>query len=253
MTLTSISPPTEGVRHKQSETSAFVGENEFGLGTLYISESFLIWISNDGRGFSLPYPSISMHAISRDTRNFSHPCIYIILDSPDEKIGSHETNVNVRCFADKMAACSLKTDSTTAAKSDVGATGTSESGDHNGSTRDGSGDEGDDENGEQSTTVEVRFVPADVESLEPMYQALSDCQTLHPDENESFSEDEDEYGNAPQFGGASEEFQFDDHGQLVLSRMRGVRTEDAAMEHDVQPGHGQDDEEMEMEQFEDAE
>jgi len=89
-----------------------------------------------------------------------------------------------------------------------------------------------------------------------MYQALSECQAMHPDENESFSEEEDEE-DEPQFGAASDEFRFDESGQLVMSRMRGVRTgDDETMEHEnpvrgIQ-GNDDDDEDMETGQFEDA-
>jgi len=250
--LTAINPPTEGIRHKQSDTAAFFGESDLGVGTLYISESFLIWISNEGRGFSLSYPTISMHAISRDSRTSPRPCIYMILDSIEEKPSGRETNVDERRFAEKMAACALKTDST-ASKTENVASGAGEEGEHNGSSKAESEGEGDDDE-EHSRSTEIRFVPADVDSLETMYQALSECQALHPDENESFSEDEDEDFSEPQMGGASDEFRFDDSGQLVLSRMRGVRTGDDAMpmEDEFHPAHEDDDEEMETGQFEDA-
>ena len=35
-----------------------------------------------GKGFSLEYPSISLHAICRDTSQFPHECIYCMMDSP---------------------------------------------------------------------------------------------------------------------------------------------------------------------------
>ncbi|PFX20774.1 Methylosome subunit pICln [Stylophora pistillata] len=35
-----------------------------------------------GKGFSLEYPSISLHAISRDTSQFPQECIYCMMDSP---------------------------------------------------------------------------------------------------------------------------------------------------------------------------
>jgi len=245
--LTAINPPTDGIRHKQTDTAAYFGENDLGVGTLYISESFLIWISNDGRGFSLPYPTISMHAVSRDPRTAPRPCIFMILDPLEEKSSGRETGVSER-FAEKMAACDLKTEST-ASKTETAASGASE-GEHNGSAREESEGEGDDDD---HRSAEVRFVPADGDSLETMYHALSECQALHPDENESFSDDdEDADFGVPQMGGASDEFRFDDSGQLVLSRMRGVRTDDA-MEHEYEPEPPEDDdEEMETGQFEDA-
>lgn len=42
----------------------------------------------------------------------------------------------------------------------------------------GSEDEGD------TKLLEVRFIPADPQSLDSMYKAMSDCQILHPDPQE---------------------------------------------------------------------
>lgn len=36
--------------------------------------------------------------------------------------------------------------------------------------------------------TEVRFVPADKGMLQEMFEALKECQTLHPDPNDSISE-----------------------------------------------------------------
>ena len=43
--------------------------------------SRLSWVSCDGGGFSLEYPSIAMHGVSRDTASFPHECLYLMLDS----------------------------------------------------------------------------------------------------------------------------------------------------------------------------
>jgi nucleotide-sensitive chloride channel 1A len=255
--LSAMNAPTEGIRHKQTEIAAFVNENEFGVGTLYISESVVTWISNDGRGFSLPYPTISMHAISRDGRSFHMPCIYMVLDLPSEK-NMGETNVNERNFSEKLAAaCSLQggtSETSTSMKSGSDTVGaTNDNGDHNGSGDHQNEEHEDNDDDEQGTAiVEVRFAPNDVASLEPMYQALSECQALHPDENESFSEDED--GEQAQFGGASDEFQFDEHGQLVVGRqMRGVQDPDNDAMEDEHEVHHVSDDDMETGQFDDAE
>lgn len=39
---------------------------------------------------------------------------------------------------------------------------------------------------------ELRFVPGDTSQLEAMYRALSHCQLLHPDPQDSVSEDEED-------------------------------------------------------------
>ena len=42
----------------------------------------LSWSDGDGKGFSLEYPAISLHAICRDTSQFQYECIYCMMDSP---------------------------------------------------------------------------------------------------------------------------------------------------------------------------
>lgn len=42
----------------------------------------LSWCDSLGHGFSLEYPSISLHAICRDTSQFPHECIYCMMESP---------------------------------------------------------------------------------------------------------------------------------------------------------------------------
>merc|ERR1712130_526175 len=55
---------------------------------------------------------------------------------------------------------------------------------------DESGDEGDSEGG----MTEIRFVPDDASSLDSMFTAMSECQQLHPDTDDSVSEAEEEEG-----------------------------------------------------------
>jgi len=38
------------------------------------------WLSDSGQGFTLNYPSISLHAISRDQNAFPKPCLYVMFD-----------------------------------------------------------------------------------------------------------------------------------------------------------------------------
>lgn len=40
----------------------------------------VVWRRNDGQGFRLEYPSIAIHAVSRDTASFPHECLFIMLD-----------------------------------------------------------------------------------------------------------------------------------------------------------------------------
>jgi len=44
------------------------------------------------------------------------------------------------------------------------------------------------EDDDDGGVTEVRFVPSDKGVLQQMFEALKECQTLHPDPNDSFSE-----------------------------------------------------------------
>lgn len=43
--------------------------------------SYLSWCSDSGNGFTLEYPHISLHAISRDLTAFPQECIFMMLDT----------------------------------------------------------------------------------------------------------------------------------------------------------------------------
>lgn len=92
--LTSFAPPTEGVQHEEKNTGAFIGQKAHGTGTLYIAESRVSWRSDAGEGFSLEYPAISLHAVSKDTSTFPHPCLYLMIDAKldDEEEGSDNSS-----------------------------------------------------------------------------------------------------------------------------------------------------------------
>lgn len=83
VTLTPFSEPTEGVRHSQSDTTALFNTTNLGKGTLYIAESRLSWISSSGNGFSLEYPQISLHAVSRDLTSYPQECLFLMLDNSE--------------------------------------------------------------------------------------------------------------------------------------------------------------------------
>jgi len=78
--LSSFPPPAEGVRLKQENTQAVVQDKSLGNGVLYVAESRLSWRAVDGTGFSLEYPAISIHAVSKDTSSFPHECVYLMVD-----------------------------------------------------------------------------------------------------------------------------------------------------------------------------
>jgi len=79
--LTSFSPPTEGIKHEQPSTTLVLNGREIGTGTLYIAESQFSWRDGQsGQGFTLLYPHIGIHAVSRDIEKFGRPCLYVIVD-----------------------------------------------------------------------------------------------------------------------------------------------------------------------------
>uniref|UniRef100_A0A8C6DAL8 Methylosome subunit pICln n=1 Tax=Moschus moschiferus TaxID=68415 RepID=A0A8C6DAL8_MOSMO len=52
----------EGLRQQQPDTEAVLNRKGLGTGTLYIAENHLSWLDGSGLGFSLEYPTISLHA-----------------------------------------------------------------------------------------------------------------------------------------------------------------------------------------------
>ena len=145
--LTMLAVPEDGLRHTQENTSARVNDADLGSGTLYIAESSVTWLNEEGQGFLLEYPSISLHAVSRDLTSFPRPCLYVMVD------GKLDMNEDVI-----------------------------------------SSDDDDVTNDPEPSITEIRFVPANPDSLDAVFSAMSDCQVLHPDEDASFSDEEDYCG-----------------------------------------------------------
>ncbi|XP_061846436.1 methylosome subunit pICln isoform X2 [Colius striatus] len=77
-------PPAEGVRHRQPDTEAVLAGRSLGAGTLYIAESRLSWLENSGVGFSLDYPTISLHAVSRDLNAYPWEHLYVMVSAKFE-------------------------------------------------------------------------------------------------------------------------------------------------------------------------
>ncbi|XP_033103725.1 methylosome subunit pICln-like [Anneissia japonica] len=84
-TLRSISVPQGGIVHTQQETDVYLKDLNKGPGTLYVTESCVLWRNEGGVGFQLEYPDISLHAISRDVSTFPHECVYLMINSPNQE------------------------------------------------------------------------------------------------------------------------------------------------------------------------
>mmetsp|Transcript_40113 Transcript_40113/g.76670 ORF Transcript_40113/g.76670 Transcript_40113/m.76670 type:complete len:182 (+) Transcript_40113:29-574(+) len=55
-------------------------------GTLYVTTRNVKWLSDSdvSKGYSFPFRAISMHAVSRDSESFPHPCIYMQIEGAVE-------------------------------------------------------------------------------------------------------------------------------------------------------------------------
>ncbi|KAJ8347798.1 hypothetical protein SKAU_G00263870 [Synaphobranchus kaupii] len=229
--LKNVSPPSEGVRYEQSETTVVLDGKGLGSGTLYVAETRLSWFDGSGKGFFVEYPSISLHAISRDIKAYPQEHLYVMVN----------VKLNEDCEMQEKAEEALKKENAGSGQDD-----------------DNNDDDDDDDDDDSSGPVtEIRFVPSDKTALEPMFSAMCDCQALHPDPEDSDSDFEgDEYdveeaeqgqGDLPTFCSYDEGLShLTLEGQATLerlegmlaqsvanqSRMAGVRTEDTCAGRD---------------------
>ncbi|XP_058042531.1 methylosome subunit pICln isoform X2 [Ahaetulla prasina] len=91
--LKRIPEPSEGIRLRQPETEAVLAGRGLGTGSLYIAESRLSWIADSGLGFSLDYPIISLHAISRDLNTYPWEHLYVMVNAKFEVEESRENPI----------------------------------------------------------------------------------------------------------------------------------------------------------------
>lgn len=211
--LKNLRPPTEGVRHEQAETTAVMGGQKLGCGTLYVAETQLSWFDGAGLGFSLEYPAIGLHAISRDVSAYPQEHLYVMVNG---KVGDE----NEAEMAEKAA---------------------DEEEDDNDSSS-----SGDDE--EDGAITEIRFVPSDKAALESMFSAMCECQALHPDPEDDDSDDdfegeeydveeaEAEHGHAdiPTFYTCEEGLSsLTTEGQATLERLEGMLAQSVAQQYNM--------------------
>ncbi|KAM3727526.1 Methylosome subunit pICln [Dirofilaria immitis] len=172
--LSNVVVPTDDVRLIQGQVTAYIESESAGEGELTISESSVTWISNiSGQGFSLTYPSIILHAVSRDPNVFPEECIYILADARGSDIGIQSTEESVS-----------NTQNTTSNGNEEQAEfdeETTENGCDN--------DVDDDNNDDDKAHLAIRFAPQDKSILQNIYQQMCECQGLNPDEGDDFSDD----------------------------------------------------------------
>ncbi|PAA94883.1 hypothetical protein BOX15_Mlig030978g1, partial [Macrostomum lignano] len=157
-------PPTEGLRCSMPGAEAWLGSRRLGTGCLYVAESRLAWFGDgpaQSVGFSLNYPAIGLHGLAKSGGADARSHLYLLVRG--DLLGE-------------------------AGQSGNGADG----------EEDGDGDDcGDfqDDNEDSETDTEVRFyAPADApgDALMTVFQAVSDCQALHPDAEDTDSNEEDD-------------------------------------------------------------
>ncbi|XP_036392854.1 methylosome subunit pICln isoform X2 [Megalops cyprinoides] len=209
--LKNVSPPSEGVRHEQAETTAVLDGKGLGTGTLYVAETRLSWFDGSGMGFSLEYPSISLHAISRDLSAYPQEHLYVMVNA---KL-SEESEIQERAEEEQ---------------------------------EEEEDDDDEDKNSDDDSNpiTEIRFVPSDKSALEPMFSAMCECQALHPDPEDEDSDDDfdgDEYdveeaeqsqGDVPSFYTYEEGLShLTAEGQATLERLEGMLAQSVAQQYNM--------------------
>jgi len=126
-----------------------------------------------------------------------------------------------------------------------------------------SGSESGDDEGNGSKIGEVRFVPGNRSHLDPMFKAMSECQLLHPDPNDSISEEDDEdddeddlYEDAEESGDGAHcgvEYDVAAAERLMGAPAEVISTTDNGSEYSNGNGNGDEPMEVAAGQFEDAE
>ncbi|CAE6461665.1 unnamed protein product [Rhizoctonia solani] len=137
-------------------------------GTLYVIESALAFVWPSGAGFTVEYPRITLHAVSRG-----------------------ETGPSVYCQLDESA--------------------------------NGPGAPGGDEE-QDSEMREMKIIPSNAESVEPIFEALSQCAALHPDPNDGDDDDgwvDDGEGGFETFDGTNEE-ELSEVGRAALAHLESI-------------------------------
>ncbi|KAF8656827.1 hypothetical protein AX16_002375 [Volvariella volvacea WC 439] len=159
-------------------------------GTLLVLTSKLVFMANTGRGFEIPYPAITLHAISRAGAG---PSIYCQLDECyDEHTGTDPDGVDI----EDMRELSIRPDSS--------------------------------------------------DSLEAIFEALSQCAALHPDPADLEDEDGDAFVDPDSmletFTG-TEEQELSEVGKAALTHLESIIHDpfhDPAVQNETEPSGGVD-------------
>ena len=85
-----LSDAAESLLHTQPNVRLFMSaDDSLGSGTLHITSKRVLWLPDSaqpaGSGYSIDFPQLLMHALSRDTAYFPHPAIYCQLEQDDDE------------------------------------------------------------------------------------------------------------------------------------------------------------------------
>jgi len=80
MSLTALPPTTDDVALTLDSVQVFINSDLQGKASLHVTRTRLSWVMESGQTFSLDYPSINMHSISRDTTIFPNECLFLMVD-----------------------------------------------------------------------------------------------------------------------------------------------------------------------------
>lgn len=152
--------------------SFHIGDDLTGAtGSLHITTRRLVWIasaSDGAEGYSVPFQSLTMHAISRDTSEggFPRECIYMQVEgsAPDGYGGGNGG---------------------AAAAAGVGGPGGGDEGED-------SEDSEEDFGGDFDEMTELRIVPEDPTQLDAMFKTLCECAAMNPDDDDDEEDDDDD-------------------------------------------------------------
>jgi nucleotide-sensitive chloride channel 1A len=146
--------PTDGIRYRNDNIAAVVDSKELGSGSLYITEANISWINGtSGEGFSILYPKMTLHAISKDEAINPNPCLYIMLNGYLDEDGPRQAEVEPDEGSDEGAACDAE---------------------------------------EIITEVRFVPQGDSGGILETIYKTVQECTMLHPDPSSDMSDDIDE-------------------------------------------------------------
>merc|ERR1712112_167026 len=179
MPLSSLPPSTDDVSLVVDSVQVYINADLLGNASLHVTRSRLSWVLETGQSFSLEYPSINMHSISRDKTIFPHECLFLMVEG--DAVSKAETIM-------KGEATTTMTTTTT--------TTTSKPAD-------------------DDVISEIRFVLKDPSQLQTLFDNMSDCQALNEDQARDAMEEEAEY-EEEDYGEEEEEEEVDDEAVGII-------------------------------------